>query len=197
MWRLALRFVLEGPITSPWRYGPTGATGPWQEGVLRCCTDVTLSPFFNELVPFLVCLPKKCCPFGNVRITHTNMRVKSNVELTQCLPLPRHFHAIKGVHVRRVFSSVFIMMQTLGCVLECWLGNKNVEMVLGKDRLISWVWGRGGGQRQVAGRPLWHGIPSSKVSQIHPGAASLPANTRLAYPPMWPWGREGPEGRIF
>lgn len=110
-----------------------GATGPWQERGLRCCTDVTLS----ELVPFLICLPKKCCPFDNVYITHTNMRVKSNVELTQCLPLPRHFHAIKGVHVRRVFSAVFIMIQTLGCVLECLLGNKNVEMVLGKDWLIS------------------------------------------------------------
>lgn len=45
------------------------------------------------------------------------------------------FMLLKACMWEAVFSSVFIMIHTLGCVLECWLGNKNVEMVLGKDFL--------------------------------------------------------------
>ena len=74
-WRLAQRFALEGLITSSWRYGPRGAIAPRQEEVLRCCIDVTLLHFFNELGSFLICFPKRFCPTNGVPITHT-MKVK-------------------------------------------------------------------------------------------------------------------------
>lgn len=74
-WRLAQCFALEGLITSSRRYGPMEAIVPWWEELLRCCTDMTLLHFFNELDPFLICFPKRFCPTDGVSVTHT-MRVK-------------------------------------------------------------------------------------------------------------------------
>ena len=165
-WRLAQRFALEGLITSSWRYGPRGAIAPRQEEVLRCCIDVTLLHFFNELGSFLICFPKRFCAH------HPHYESKRDAEQIQRAYLSAMtFMLLKECMWRGVFFfSIFKMIPTLEWVFGCWVESKNAEMVVVNDWLLPRVcgWDRtgGGGGEGTHGcqtSVTWHSFP-----ELHP-----------------------------
>lgn len=141
-WRLAQCFALEGLITSSWRYGPMGAIVPWQEELLRCCTDMTLLHFFNELDPFLICFPKRFLSYWWC-VRHPHYESERDAERIPCACLSvTTFMLLKVCMWGGVFFfSIFKRIWTLDWALGCWVESENAEMVVVNDWLLLWVWG--------------------------------------------------------